>query len=619
MSDNPRPSWETTSPRGLAQPTAMNPYGSAWAEESEPEIDIMEYVRLVWAKKWLVLGVLLSVVVFSTAWSLTRTKLYRASTKITLTPTPQLSNNQYDSAMNWWQMDRIIADQVQILKTRALAQRVVDRLGLASHPAFAGGDATGAILGSIDAEPIQETFVVEITMTGTDPLAIAEWLNIYIEEFTAANIEDSLERTRRVYEVIQSRLDPLRVKVSESEDLLMGFREREDAVLLADQDKNVITEQVSTLTTEYAQTKADRIRLETKLNALRNMRAFNISQNSFPEVLKDESVKNLIEQRNDYQGQLTEKLRSLKEGHPEVQELRSRISSLDQQIIDEVETIKMSLQTDFDIVSSRERSLYNNIQSLRAQTIDLSKQTLELERLERDYNQNKNFLEEMLARSNEADVASTKALNNVRVIEPARPPEGPFRPNPPRTIALATVLGLFLGIGLVVGLDFLDHTLRSPDHVERYVGLETLSVVPKMTKDNERVLREAFLSLRTAVMLAARGDGCHVVMVTSAVPNEGKTTTAYNLAKTLANSGSRVLLVDADLRKAPSAPHDQSQERARSDLRRARRTDCRRGHPSGAQPAQSRPHDLGPAAAQPARTLRQAELQPAPRRSPHRV
>jgi capsular exopolysaccharide synthesis family protein len=111
------------------------------------------------------------------------------------------------------------------------------------------------------------------------------------------------------------------------------------------------------------------------------------------------------------------------------------------------------------------------------------------------------------------------------------------------------VLGLFLGIGLVVGLDFLDHTLRSPDHVERYVGLETLSVVPKMTKDNERVLREAFLSLRTAVMLAARGDGCHVVMVTSAVPNEGKTTTAYNLAKTLANSGSRVLLVDADLRK----------------------------------------------------------------------
>ena len=113
----------------------------------------------------------------------------------------------------------------------------------------------------------------------------------------------------------------------------MGFREREDAVLLADQDKNVITEQVNTLTTAYAEAKSERIRLETKLNALRNLRAFNISETSFPEVLKDEMVKDLIAQRNEYQGQLTEKLQSLKEGHPEIQELRARIDSLGQQIM----------------------------------------------------------------------------------------------------------------------------------------------------------------------------------------------------------------------------------------------------------------------------------------------
>ena len=96
---------------------------------------------------------------------------------------------------------------------------------------------------------------------------------------------------------------------------------------------------------------------------------------------------------------------------------------------EQVETIKMSLQTDFDIVSGRERSLYNNIQQLRSQTISLSKQTLELDRLEREYNQNKAFLEDMLARSNEADIASTtKTLNNVRVIEPARRPGGPSGP-----------------------------------------------------------------------------------------------------------------------------------------------------------------------------------------------
>jgi capsular exopolysaccharide synthesis family protein len=331
--------------------------------------------------------------------------------------------------------------------------------------------------------------------------------------------------------------------------MLMEFREREDAVLLADQDKNVITEQVNTLTSEYATSKADRIRLETKINALRSLRASNVSEVSFPEVLRDSTIQILVQQRNDLQMELTENLGTLKEGHPEIKELRARIDGLNQRIAEQVETITLSLQTDFDIASRRERSLYDNIQQLRTQTIDLSKQTLELDRLQREYNQNKMFLEDMLARSNEADIASTASLNNVRVIEPARRPGGPFSPNPKRSAMMATVLGLFLGIGLVLGLDFLDHTLRSPDDVERYLGLETLTALPKMKDDNARALRESFQSLRTALMLAARSDGCNVVMVTSAVPEEGKTTVVFNLAKTLATGGSRVLLIDADLRK----------------------------------------------------------------------
>jgi capsular exopolysaccharide synthesis family protein len=521
----------------------------SWTEEAEPEIDVMEYVRLVWAKKWLVLAVALTVIVFAVTWSLTRPKLYRATTKITIQPPPQISQNQFDSVMAWWQMDRIIADQVEILNTRALAQRVVDRLGLDSHPAFAGGGAVGALLGGLSANTIDETFVVEVSLVGRHQDAIAEWLNIYIEEYKAANIEDSLERTREVYDVIQNRLDPIRVKLEESERLLMEFREREDAVLLADQDKNVISEQVNTLTTEYAEAKADRIRLETKLNALRSLRAANVSEVGFPEVLRDSTIQNLVQQRNDLQVQLSEKLGTLKEGHPEIRELRARISGLNQRISEQVQTITISLQTDFDIASRRERSLYDNIQQLREQTINLSKQTLELDRLEREYNQNKAFLEDMLARSNEADIASTASLNNVRVIEPARRPGGHFSPNPKRTAFLATVFGFFLGIGLVIGLDYLDHTLRSPDQVESYLGLETLAALPKMTDDNVRVLRESFQSLRTAVMLAARGEQCHVLMVTSAVPSEGKTTVAFNFAKTLATGGSRVLLIDADLRR----------------------------------------------------------------------
>jgi len=159
------------------------------------------------------------------------------------------------------------------------------------------------------------------------------------------------------------------------------------------------------------------------------------------------------------------------------------------------------------------------------------------------------FLEEMLARSKEADISSSTALNNARVIEPARPATSPYSPNIPRMLSVSVVLGLFLGVGLVIGLDFLDNTVRTPEQLERHVGLETLAALPKFTEDNANVLRESFQSLRTALMLASRGEGCQVLMVSSSVPAEGKTTVVFNLGKVLASGGARVLLIDADLRK----------------------------------------------------------------------
>jgi succinoglycan biosynthesis transport protein ExoP len=537
--------------RSLAAPSHIQALSreAIWVEEPEPELNVMDYVHLVWAHKLLVVGVLAATLVLAAAWAMTRPKLYRAETKITLHPAPQLTQNQLDMWMSWWQMDRFIADQIQVLQTRSLAQRVVDRLGLDGHPEFAGEDAAGVLMGRISAEPVKDSFVILVSMTGRNPDTVAEWLNIYVEEFIAANIESSLERTRQVYDVIQSRLDPLREQLAASEQELMRFQEREDSYLFADQDENVIQEQVDTLTREYADAKADRIRVETKLSALRQMRSSDVPEAGFPEILQDATIQSLRQQRNDLEVELSDKLRTLREGHPTIQELRSRIAGVDARIQEQIDTIGASIQTDYDIARRREQALYDNIQELRDESIELSKQRLEHDRLQREYEQNKSFLEDMLARSKEADISSTAAANNVRVIEPARPPAAPYSPDLQRTLILAGLLGLAFGVGLVVFLDFLDQTLRTPDQVERYLGLEVLSVLPTLTEDTTRVLREAFQSLRTALILAARGDGCQVVMVTSAVPEEGKTTVAYNLAKVLATGGSRVLMIDADLRR----------------------------------------------------------------------
>ncbi len=527
------------------------PPDAAWfGEEAEPEINIMEYVDLLWRQKWIIAAVVMVCILAGGAWAFTRTKMYRATTRIAFEQAPQIIKSQVYGGPSWWELQQYVKDQTQVLQTRRLAERVAQKLGLRGNPEFAeGGDPAAMLLGSLKVENVKDTNILELSLVGTDPDKVAEWLNVYVQEYIAINIEDNLNRTRKVYEVISEKLNPLRKQLEQSEQRLISFKENEESFLVGDQDKNVITEQVNTLTTEYAKAKAERIMLETKIAALRGLDASSLSQATLPDVLNDPTIQQLKQQLDGLEVDLADKLRTYKSGHPVIKELRSKIKSVKERIQKQIKTIVQGLQTDYRIKKGRETSLYKALQQLRDQSINLSKQNLEYEKIQHEYEQNKAFYEQMLRRSKETDISSSAALNNVRVIDPAEPPKSPYRPNPQRTLALSLVLGLFLGIGLVLGLDYIDQTIRTPDDAERYLGIEALAAVPKFSDETTHVAREVFQSLRTAVMMAAREEGPQVLMVTSAAPEEGKTTTAFNLAKALAAGGSKVLVIDADLRK----------------------------------------------------------------------
>jgi capsular exopolysaccharide synthesis family protein len=514
--------------------------------EDEPEIDLMDYINLIWARRWVVLLVIAVTVVGGAGWALTRPKLYRSFSEISVGErSPKIVRNQLDLGPSWWELERYVDEQVRVLSSRNLAERAVEKLGL-------GDSVTPERLRSmITVERLGDTNMIRLIMVSQDPEQAADWLNRYVQEYIKINIDDNLLRARQVFEVIQDRLDPLRADLARSERELMEFKERENAILFADQDKNVITEQVNTLTTEYAQAKAERIRIETKLQAIRRLQSEDkISDAVFPEVQEDATIRSLTEQHNQLEVEITEKLEVYLEGHPTIRELRSRLAATEERIAARVATLIRSFETDLRIAQGREASLFRNIQLLKQEAIELSKQTMEYERLKREYEQNKTFLENMMARSKEVDISSSTGENNIRVIEPAVPARGPFSPNINRTLVMSLMTGFFLGIGLVLGLDLLDQSLRTPEQVERFIGLDVLTVLPKHVDRVSSIGREALLALRTALMLAARGEGCHVVMVTSAVPGEGKTTVAVELAAVLAESGSRVLVIDADLRKS---------------------------------------------------------------------
>jgi len=509
----------------------------------------LDYTDLLWRQKWIIAAVVLVCVLAGGTWALTATRMYRATTRIAFEQAPQIIKSQVYSGPSWWELQQFVKDQTLVLQTHRLAKRVAEKLGLTGNPGGGVDAAAAKLLGRLKVDNVKDTNILELSMTGRDPDKVSEWLNVYVQEYIAINIEDNLNRTRKVYQVINEKLNPLRQQLEQSEQKLISFKENEEAFLVGDQDKNVITEQVNTLTTEYARAKAERIKLETKIAALQGVDVSSLSRATLPDVLQDPTIQRLKGQLDGLEVELADKLRTYKSGHPVIKELRSRIASVSERIRQQIQTIVKGLRTDYRIKKAREASLYRALQQLRDQAINLSKQNLEYEKLQHEYEQNKAFYEQMLRRSKETDISASAALNNVRVIDPAEPPKGPYSPNPPRVLSLSLILGLFLGVGLVFGLDFIDQTIRKPEDAERYLGLETLAAVPKFTDDTTHVAREVYQSLRTAVMMAAREEGPQVLMVTSAAPQEGKTTTAFNLAKALAAGGSRVLVIDADLRK----------------------------------------------------------------------
>jgi capsular exopolysaccharide synthesis family protein len=529
------------------------PAASTWVDnDEEPELDFKEYLWLLWARRWIILAVTAIVTLTTWAWTHSRPVKYRTSTTISIDArSPQIiRQSQFLIGPNPWEQAVYIREQERILRSYDLAQRAVVKIGLDAITGDGSeSSAVAMLLGMLDVMPLAETTLVTLSMTGSDPDRIAEWLNLYIDEYIAFNIDDSLKQTNQIYEVITEELEPLREQLTESEERLMSFKKRQGSLLSADQDKNVISEQVNKLTTELAEAKAERIRLETKILALEEVASRGLSSTDAPEVLDDRTLLELNRQRNELEAELTKNLQVYREGHPTIKDLRGRIKGIELRIRDQIESVINALRLDFEIMRRREQTLSSSLAQLREESIELSQQTLEYETLKRDYDQIKTFYNGLLARSKEAEISGSISFNRIRVIDRARPAKQPVSPNLTRSVTMGLMIGALLGIGLVLTLNHLDRTLRTPTEIKRRLGLDVFAMVPAQTNVSKRIIREVFQGLRTALMFAAQADTCQVVLVVSAGPGEGKTTTVFNLGKVLAAAGSRVLIIDGDLRK----------------------------------------------------------------------
>jgi polysaccharide biosynthesis transport protein len=372
-------------------------------------------------------------------------------------------------------------------------------------------------------------------------------------------------------------LDELSVKVRRSEDARIEY-ERNNQIWTVDDksDKgNVATERLSDLNRQLTEAQSESLKRQALFEFAKTG-----DEDAVPQLRDNTVLIDLQKKRADLAVQYTDSVNQYGPNYPKVQRLQAQIKEVDDQIGHERKGIVAQLESEYREAKQHEELLSRALDEQKAEVNVMSEKMIQYNILKREAEANKSLYESLQTKLKEAQISSGLKSSNIRIVDPAMIPSTPSRPAKTRNIALAFLVGLVGGIGLALLREYLDNTVKTPDDVETLARLPSLAVVPAFGEGAAAARRtgflrttttsvngyekrielvaqhlpksqmsEAFRALRTALLLSQPDRPPQVILVTSALPREGKTTAAANLAVTLAQLGDSTVLVDADLRK----------------------------------------------------------------------
>ncbi len=534
----------------------------------EQGVHLREYWRVLWRGRYTVLATFTVIVTIGILATFLQTPIYRASATVKIQAratqvAPVKDISQMGTTDYGWSAEvRYFKTELEVLQSRDVAARAFERLGLKEHPKFRElQDPVGVFAAMLEIDPIDETNIVRLFVESRDPEEAAAWVNAIAEAYVQRNLDEAREKTRAAVDDLLRELEARRQTLADMQQERFKYA-REQKVFVPEVQKRSYDERLSQLEKDYTSTQLHRLQLEAVFEKIKEIDATGGNYQVIPQVAEDTVLRDLNNKRIELETEHKRLLVSYKPGHFKVKETASELDKLEQKIDAETERIISAIRTDYSLTLEREKDLERAIEATKTEALDVTERVTAYTMLETEAEESKRIYDLMTARIKEVDVSASLMQNNITVVDYAEVPRGPDRPKKILNLALSFILGLGLGVGVVFLLEYLDSTVRSAAMVERDLGLKMLAVIPKTRRETAAATNEAFHMLRMAVQLAGQEGEKRVILVTSATPEEGKSTVAAALARSLARGGERVCLVDADLRRpalhtlfsVPSAP-----------------------------------------------------------------
>lgn len=548
-----------------------------------PTFDLAQYWRLAVKHRWVILSAFLACVLASVAITLLMTPIYsaKATLQIDRESARVLNVDDVQPRETMYSGEEFFQTQYGLLRSRSLAERVVDSLGLAASDAFikqmgatapARGNRTAAeysrvrretairlVMANFSVAPVRGSRLVEISFDSPVPALSASVVNAYAENFIQANLDRRFESSSFAREFLEEQIAQTKAKLEETERALVSYATAEGIVNLSEpgfdgagQTQSLAGTNLSALNASLASARAARISAEQRWRQARS--APIMSQ---PEVLQNPAIQRLTEQRAQLDSQYQQQARVYREDWPAQIQLRSQIEELDAQINEIARGILASIQGQYVVAANNERALQAQVEALTDEVQDLRNRSVDYNILQREVDTTRTLYDALLERYKEVGVTGTVASNNISIVDQAQVPTAPSKPNLLVNLALAAMLGLGLGALAAFVLEALDESLATPEDAESKLGLPMIGVIPLLTReqtprealdDIRSPFSEAYYSLRTALQFSTPEGVPASILVTSSRPAEGKSTTAYATALNLARIGKRVMLIDGDLR-----------------------------------------------------------------------
>jgi succinoglycan biosynthesis transport protein ExoP len=517
------------------------------------DFEVRYYAELLWRRRILLAAAAIGGLGLGILAGELQVPRYQARTLLQVMPPNPTSLSVTDALVqtgNPMRDRQFFNTQLNVLHSRAIAERVVDRLKLKDQPAFqAAGDPAGLLLSAVAVEPVPETYVVEVKVTNNNPEDAALWANTLSDVYMDYSLEGQVEAAKRAYKWVTERLAETETGMQEAQDKLLKTYQGQD-LFVPEGSVSAITTSITKLNEDHIQAQARRIELEAQLGEFAEARRRGRGLDAIPQVAGDEAAAEINGKIRSLALDLARLREKYKEGHPEVQKIQVQMQQLRKDRDARVAQIEEGLRAEYRQLQRKEAELRAAIDDHKGRAAEQSQKLTELESLKKKADAQGGLYGVLLQKLNETNIAASLQNNNIRLLDRAVVPVNPVWPRK-RQIALVAVLaGLLLGAGWVLLRDALDNTLKDAEDVERHLHLELLAAIPRYGKDDATLATEAYQNLRTALLFSRRGEAGLVVLITGTAPGEGKTTTLLNVAKLLAVSGETVVVVDCDLRRA---------------------------------------------------------------------